>query len=403
MPAGGAVLFTVWSGSLDTAQIAVVSLETGDRQMLVGGTYPRYARTGHIVFARRNSLWAIPFDADRLEVTGAAVPVIEGVRVNEVNGAAQFALVGDGSLMYVPGGAASSDRRLVWVDREGREGQLAAQPQPYTHPRVSPDGTRVALDVQVDNRDVVVYEIARNIVSRLTSDPATDFFPVWTPDGLRLAYGSGRESSGAPNLFWRAADGTGGVDRLTTSPNIQLPQAFSPDGQLLVYLENAPDMGWGIGALSLEGQRTAELLIQTEFEERHPALSPDGQWMAYHSDESGQFEVLVRPFPNVDDGRWQISNSGGRSPVWAPDGRELFYRDLGGRVLGVPVQTDSTFEFGDPAVLFEGQYLQQGHRSYDISPDGLRFLMVKEDGSAPEQIIVVESWFAELQRLVPVD
>ena len=352
LPDGGAVLFTVWSGSLDTAQIAVVSLETGDRQMLVGGTYPRYAHTGHIVFARTDSLWAVPFDADRLEVTGTAFPVVDGVSVNATNGAAHFALAGDGSLMYLPSRADSSGQHLVWVDRQGREEPLAAQPQPYALPRISPDGTRVALMVQGLNRDLVVYEMTRNTLSRLTFDPVTDSHPVWTPDGVRLAYGSGRESSGTRNLFWRAADGTGGVDRLTTNSNRQVPHAFSPDGQLLVYVETDPEMRQGIGTLSIENEGTTEMLIQTEFIEQNPALSSDGQWMAYQSDESGQFEVLVRPFPNVEDGRWQISSGGGRAPVWAPDSRELFYRDLSGRVLSVPVQTDPTFEPGNAVVLF---------------------------------------------------
>ena len=213
----------------------------------------------------------------------------------------------------------------------------------------------------------MVYEIARDTPSRLTFDPTTDIYPVWAPDGARLAYGSGRESPGVRNLFWRAADGTGSVDRLTTNATTQVPHAFSPDGQLLVYTQTDLDRGRGIGTLSVEGEGSAELLIQTEFDEGNPTLSPDGRWIAYQSNESGQFEVVVRPFPNVD-GRWQISSGGGQEPVWAPDGRELFYRDQSGdRVLSVPVETDPTCQPGNPVVLFEGQYYASLGRTYDMA------------------------------------
>ena len=183
LPGGKAALFTVWSGSVDTAQIAVVSLETGEYRTLVGGTYPRYASTGYIVFGREASLWAVPFDADRLEVTGSPVPVLEGVRVEGNRGAAQFALANDGSLLYVPGGAAEAPRHLVWVDREGREEPLPAEPRAYTYPRISPDGTRVALDVRDQERDIWIWDVARETLTRLTFDAGPDFYPVWTPDG----------------------------------------------------------------------------------------------------------------------------------------------------------------------------------------------------------------------------
>ena len=187
------------------------------------------------------------------------------------------------------------------------------------------------------------------------------------------------------------------------------PHAFSPDGQLLVYTQTDPGMGRGIGTLSVEGEETAELLIQTAFDEGNPALSPDGQWIAYQSNESGQFEVVVRPFPNIEAGRWQFSSGGGQEPVWSPDGRELFYRDQGGgQVLSAPVQTDPTFQPGNPEVLFEGQYYPARGRTYDIAPDGQRFLMIKEgtetdDTSAAGQIIIVENWFEELKARVPVN
>ena len=315
LPGGKAALFTVWSGSVDTAQIAVVSLETGEYRTLVGGTYPRYASTGHIVFGREASLWAVQFDADRLEVTGSPVPVLEGVRVEGNRGAAQFALANDGSLLYVPGGAAEAPRHLVWVDREGREEPLPAEPRAYTYPRISPDGTRVALDVRDQERDIWIWDVARETLTRLTFDAGPDFYPVWTPDGEQVVFSSPREGSPV-KVFWKAADGTGAVERLAEGQGNLRPYAFSPDGQRLVLMENRPEQGWDLNVLSLTDERTLEPLVATPFEERNGELSPDGNWLAYQSNASGEMEVYVRPFPNVDEGQWLVSTDGGTKALF---------------------------------------------------------------------------------------
>ena len=413
LPNGKAVLFTAWSGSDETSRIAAVSLETGAITYLVpGGSNPHYAPTGHIVYGVGGTLRAVGFDPDRLELTSNnPVPVVENVNT-KTSGAANFSLSGNGSLVYVSGGDAASSgppRTLVWVDREGREEPLAVESGPYTTPRVSPDGTRVAVDrFDPANWDVWIHDVARRTLSRVTTDSADDNHPLWTLDGERLVFQSNRE--GARGLFWKAADGTGSTDRLmeSESPGFVGPAGWSPDGNSLIFGEVLLGTGFDVGVLSMEGDRQSELLLQTEFAEWAPTVSPDGEWLAYYTDETGQEEVYAQRFPDLGDKR-QISVDGGREPLWSPDGRELFYRSSSG-LMAVPIDTEPTFRAGTPETVFEQPYaLFRGRRNYDISPDGQRFLMIKEGaaGGAPSapaaQIVVVENWFGELQRLVPVD
>ncbi len=410
LPGGKALLFTVWSGSLETAQIAVLSLDSGEYRTLVGGTYPRYAPSRHIVFAREASLWAVPFDVEALEVTGTPVPVTEGVQVDIGFGSAQFDIASDGTLLYATGGASGQVRTLVWVDRSGREERLTVEPRRYTYPRISPDGTRIALDVRDQDNDIWIWDINRQTLTRLTFDPATDEYPMWTPDGTHVAFGSRR--AGASNLFWKAADGTGAAQRLNESANPQFPYAFSPDGSRLVFRDGGGGGGLAdLGILTLEGG--SEALLATAFNERNAEISPDGRWLAYQSNASGQDEIYVRPFPNVDEGRWQISRTGGTRPLWAPDGSELFYLDTTIRpgfsrgIMAVPIETEPGFAAGNPTVAYDADISarnsEQG-RTYDISPDGERFLIIRRVGSdegSPAELILVQNWLEELKRLAP--
>ncbi|MDA2929998.1 hypothetical protein MYX84_08650, partial [Acidobacteria bacterium AH-259-O06] len=405
LPGGQAVLFTITGGAIESAQVAVLSLETGDQKVLVpGGSNRHYSPTGHLVYGLEGVLWAVAFDLDRLEVSGEPVPVLENV-MTKITGAANFSFSDDGSLVYIPGSVTEVERTLVWVDREGHEEPLAAEPGRYFHPRVSPDGSRVAMNfTDSGNENVWIYELARKTSSRLTFDPAVDRTPLWTLDGQRVVFGSGRDG-GNWNLFWKAADGTGQADRLTTSPNRQAPFSFSPDGKRLVFHERNPETSRDIGVLSMEGEPTSTPLLQTQFDEGRPVISPDGRWMAYDSNESGWTEVFVRPFPKVEQAKWKISRDGGQSPVWGPRGRELFYRS-GETMMVVRIKTQPTFTPGIPEVLFTGRYTYAVGRNYDISPDGQRFLMIKEGEQAEEtpardELIIVQNWFQELQRLVP--
>jgi serine/threonine-protein kinase len=265
---------------------------------------------------------------------------------------------------------------LWWVDRQGREEPVKGPPRAYVDPRLSPDGTKVALGVRDQESDIWIWDFARATLTRLTFDPTGDVLPVWTSDGKRIVFASARERS-VNNLFWQSADGTGAVERLTESPNNQVPSNFSPDGKRLVLAEIVN--GSDLMALSFDGERRTQPLVRTQFSERNAEISPDGRWIAYESDESGQFEIYVRPFPNVDEGRWQISTGGGAKPLWARSGRELFHLAPVTRLMVVPVKSGPTFAAGNPELLFEGRYLDAAFigRTYDVSPDGKRFLMIK--------------------------
>ena len=299
------------------------------------------------------------------------------------------------------------------MDREGIERALAAEPRAYRYPRISPDGARLALDVCDQENDIWILDFVRETLTRLTFDATLDRFPTWTPDGLQVAFGSNRD--GLSNLFWKAADGTGTVERLAESANTQFPQAFSPDGTTLVVRERDPETALNIGVLSMDGDGAMKPLVATEFNELNEEISPDGHRLAYQSDESGRYEIYVRPFPNVDGGRLQISRGGGREPLWGPDGRELFYRSSSGHLTAVRIQEDPDLTFGNPEAVFEETSFLGGFRAsnpvfgraYDIPLDGKRFLMIKEgtpaDETEPTRVILIQNWTDELKRLVPVD
>jgi len=414
LPGGDAVLFLIRPGPggsrpATDGRIAVLSLETHEvRTLIEGGYRPQYAPTGHIVFFRGGDLWAVPFDVGRLETTGPEVLVLEGVQTEAGLGTAAYAFSDNGILVYVPGGDtvdAWTNRIPVWVDRQGREEPLDVEPRTYSEPRISPDGTKVAMSVlDGGNWDVWIHDLTRNVLGRLTSDPGFDDSPLWTPDGQGVVFRSEREGAG---LYWRAANGTGEVTRLYSGPaNGVAPNSFSPDGMQLVFAQVVQSID--LHVLSLAGEPAPQLLLQTQFHETSAAISPDGRWLAYHSDETGQNEVYVRPFPNVDDDRWQISPDGGSEPLWGPDSDELFYRSSEG-VMAVPVETEPRFLPGGPGLLFPDTYADRNERftGYDVSLDGERFLMLKlaaeqtEQNSVPTQLRVVQNWFEELKRLAP--
>ena len=354
---------------------------------------------------RPDGLWAVPFDLDRLETTGQPLPVVEGVDVT-ASGRGQFALGGDASLVYVPGVGAPGARTLVWVDREGREEPVAMPPRPYYAARLSPDGTRVAVEVRDENTDIWVHDLSRGTQARLTFDAGEDRFPVWTPDGERIAFSSSREGGGL-DIFWKLAGGTGQPELIVADPARRLDAwSWTPDGQSLLINEGGPD----IGIVTLGGDQARQPVLEEAFNEGSPDVSPDGRWMACRSNESGRTEIFVRPFPDVEGGKWQVSTEGGNYPAWSRDGQELFYRTLdGAAVMGVTVETEPTFSVGIPEVRVGGGYVYapgEG-RNWDISPDGRRFLMLQnvgQTGTEPDrlpQITVVQDWFEELKARVP--
>jgi Tol biopolymer transport system component/predicted Ser/Thr protein kinase len=399
LPGGKAVLFT--GGTITIPKITVQSIATGNRRNLTSsGAFPRFAASGHLIYAQAGTLMAVPFDSQRLEIKGAAVPVIEGVARSTDTDAAQYSISATGSLAYVSGGTEANQRRMVWVSRNGMEQPLPAPPQAYQYVRLSPDGRRVAVELE---NQIWLYDLARDTLTRFTFEGSNNQTPAWTPDGKRIAFYSNKEG-GAPNLFWQLADGSGGLERLTTSDYTHVPRSFSPDGQLLAFHENNPKTNKDIWVLRLS-DRKAEPFLRTPFIEGAPTFSPDGHWLAYVSNESGRPEVYVQPYPGPG-GKWQISTESGTEPAWNRNGRELFYRS-GDKMMALDVTIEPNFSVGKPHLLFERHYFTSDFplvgTAYDISPDGQRFLMVKgvEQATAVTQINVVLNWFEELKQKVP--
>jgi Tol biopolymer transport system component len=399
LPGGKAVLFSIKGfQNPDYGQIAVLSLATGKRHVVLeGGTDPRYAASGHIVFARAGAILAAPFDLSRLEVTGPAVTLIEGIRIEEW-GAAQFALSTEGTLVYVSGGPAWIGK-LTWVDHQGISTPLAAAAQAYGPISLSPDGQRLAVTVVGATSDVWVYELRRGTFTRLTVE-GSNYVPVWTSDGRRIVY---LRSSGANQfqMVWQLADGSGAEEVLTTCDYRCWPACLSPDGRLLAFHQSDPDTGVDLSILPLEGGRQPYSWLKTKFNEWGATFSRDGKWIAYTSDESGQYEIYVRSFPD-SGGKRQISNAGGEEVTWSPDGRTLFYRE-GLKWMSVAVETRPEFRAAAPKRMFEGPYLNVPGVSYDVAPDGQHFVMIEENQKqAPTtELNVVLNWFEELNRLVP--
>ena len=344
------VLFTAWSGSPEESRLAVVSLDTGAvSYLLTGGSQPRYSPTGHIVYGVGGTLWAVGFDADRLALTSTnPVPVVENVTTKNT-GAAYFSLAGDGSLVYGIGGgvAGGAPRSLVWVDREGREEPLATPLRPYQSPSISPDGRQVAVDVfDAEGGDIWLHDLERGTETILTTDPANDAGPLWTPDGERVVFWSDREGQVA--LFQKLANTPEDAELIAAASDgsaIIQATGWADEGQTLLYWEAGrvpPD----IGVVSMEGDRATELLLETEFVEAAPSVSPEGGWIAYESNQTGQSEVYVQRFPGFGD-RQIISTDGGRQPLWSPDGRELFYRAPTGMIRVPILETEPMFRAGD--------------------------------------------------------
>jgi serine/threonine-protein kinase len=397
LPDGEHVLFTNFSTPAERARIEVLSLQSGSRKVLIeGGMYARYLPTGHLVYARGGNLLAVPFDIRRLTVTGAAVPVLEGVGMNNSDGWAAFAISETGSLAYVPASVLYPEARLVWVDRGGAEQPALDKPGHYRTPRLSPDGRRIALTIgeQGLSSDVWIYELGRGILTRFTRAPAAEFGPLWTPDGGRLIYDSERPVF---DLYWRVADATQPEQPLLASEYDKYPSSISPDGRTLAAWFNVPGANQ-IWLVPLDGVGKPRPFLDAPFNLRHPSFSPDGRWLAYASNESGRDEVVIQSYPDPGRARRQVSISGGTEPMWTRQGRELVYRN-GDTTLAAALNP-ATGESGRPGVLFVGPYdfAAIAPRSYDVTPDGRRFLMVRYAPEAePRQVSLVLNWFEELR------
>tara|TARA_B100000686_G_scaffold302528_1_gene338661 strand:+ start:172 stop:1581 length:1410 start_codon:yes stop_codon:yes gene_type:complete len=397
------VVFTISKGTpLTTGELAVLDLETGNIiELGLAGVRPKYVSTGHIIYAAEDgSLRGVPFEEESFEVTGNPVPLLEDVVV-KISGAADFSISDNGSLVYANGSfAGASDRSMVWVDREGNEQLAVPEARPFQEFNLSPDGTRVAARIGGSGNNVWVFDLVRNTNTRLTFDDDPSLLPTWTTDGGRVAFG-------AP-LYWKAADGTGELEEITDTANI-FPQAFSPNDELLVVQRGVGD-STDLGMISMDEDGPITFLLEEGFGERNGSLSPDGNWLAYESNETGAYEIYVRPFPNVDSGRWEVSSNGGIMPQWNPTGDELFFRSAEG-MMALAFELEPTFRPGIATKLFDMQpyFTALANRRIAVAPDGQRFLLLKDSSSGPNaditrapQVNVVLNWFEELKDRIPV-
>jgi len=320
-------------------------------------------------------------------------------------------------LVYLLAGARGGFRAgnplasLVWVDRRGNEQSLNVPPRGYVYPRISPDGTRLAVDLRDQDQDIWIWEFQRQTLTRLTFDPSLDGIPVWSPDGKRLVWSSQRGGTQL-HLYWQAADGTGMAERLTDRSNPQRATGFTPDGRAIVLTEAQMGGQQDIVMLAVDEKRQVTSLVHSAFDEGNAVVAGDGKWLAYESNESGQYQIYVRPFPAVDTGRWQVSTNGGRQPLWSRTGDELFYVDPTGALMRVNVVRSATgFSAAAPVKLINGTGYyyawddQNRGRTYDVSADGQRFVRIKEGplanrASDPARFVIVENWTEELKRQV---
>jgi serine/threonine protein kinase/Tol biopolymer transport system component len=417
LPGGRAILYTTAArAAFDNANIVIQMVPGGAPKVIQHGGYAaRYVASGHLLYLHDATLFAAPFSLTRLELTGPPVPVVEGVSASTVTGGGQFDVSASGTLVYVPGATrAYAGTSVQMMDRTGKVTTLRVAFGDWASPRFSPDGQRLAMDLSDGKQtDVWVYEWARDTATKLTFDPSNDSQPVWTPDGRRIVFSSAR--SGAANLYWQHADGTGEAQRLTESANAQAPASWHPSGQFLAFEENHPQTGLDLMILPVSGTEASgwkagrpTVFLSTRFIEREPAFSPDGRWLAYTSDESGRSEVYVRPFPGPG-GKWQISNGGGGSPTWSRAHRELLYRgtenDNRLRAASYAVDGDS-FRADQPRMWSERSLNPlPGLRWFDLHPDGDRVVLSPRAEAAEvkqEKVVLVFNFLDELRRLAPV-
>jgi eukaryotic-like serine/threonine-protein kinase len=405
LPGRRVALFSILRDTIANAEIALIDLDTKQQKVLLrGGHAARYVATGHVVYAAGGQLHAVSLDLNSLAVSGQPF-ALRSVRVAETFGSAtaNFDVSQTGTLVYVAP-TRQLLRTMVWVDRMGREQPVGAPADYYFYPRISPDGTRVALDVGGANRDIWVWNLEREVMTRITDGPTEDMMPAWSVDGKRILFASDPE--GVFNVFARSADGSGPSTRIYRGPDNYMP-FFSPDaGRLLVFVQGPTARSGDVAVLTLQEPVRIEPLIRTEHREGNAHVSPDGRWVAYQSDESGRTEIYIRSFPSVDQRKEIVSRDGGTQPRWGSAGSgELFYRTLDGTMRVVAVKLTPDLTVGATRDLFSSRSYAGAlgaSRMYDVSPRDSRFLMLKEQASSDASPInVVVNWFDELTHLAP--
>ena len=416
LPDGRAVLFTVYNGSVAESQIAVLNLETQEQRVLIqGGSNPRYASTGHIVYGVDGTLRAVAFDAERLAVSGEPVPVLEGV-VTNASGVAQYGISRDGSLVYISGSSAADIRSLAFQGN-GTVQLLNVPSKQYLSPRLSPDGQKVAVQTVEDEGNVIwLYDVSGDsAIRRLTFlGEGDNYRPIWTPDSQRVTFSSDRE--GTMSIYWMPADGSGVAERLSSAEDgtSHWPGSWSPDGQTLAYMiERERQTDWDIWLLSREDQESRSLYDEPGRVYLGPEFSPDGRWLTYASGEApAASELYLEPFPPTG-ARWRLSPGGGIFPVWSRNGNEIVFRpttnESRGTLKSVAVVTEPEVNWANEQTLPVRDFIVVSYyRDYDTSQDGQILTVVpaqqEEDGEKePQQVVMVLNWFEELKRLVPTN
>jgi serine/threonine protein kinase/Tol biopolymer transport system component len=418
LPGSRAVLYTsLGTGTtvFDSGQIVVQRLPDGPRTVLVKSAYfGRVVKSGHLLYMQQGTLFAAPFDPNRLELTGGGVPVVEAVLSSNANGSAQYAISDSGRLVHVSGATASSAAPIFWLDASGKTTSLRQTPADWSSPAFSPDGTRLAMDISDGTQtDIWVYDWARDTLSRLTFDKADDLRPTWSPDGRRIVFASKRGDKGEQNLYWQRADGTGEVQQLTEGSNVKYGGSFDPSGKHLAYTEIRPGTSSDVMILPLEGDEAtgwkpgkATAFLSAPYVEGSPQFSPDGRWIAYLSNESGRNELYVRPFPGPG-GKWQISNGDADDPSWSRTKREIFFLAAGTlhlmrsvyTVEGDSFRAEKPTQWSDTVV---GGRPRPPSRDLDLHPDGQRFAIAAgaQGGNANlDKVVLTLNFFDELKRL----
>ena len=429
LPGGKTVLFSSYTGAQSfNVRLEAIDVDTRQkRTVLEAATDPYFVAPNFLSYVSvevtpdattrfRASIRGIKFDPDRLETIGDPVALVDQVMIG-TTATANYTLSRRGDLAFVPSNAVNMSARpvrLVWVDRQGRETPVDAPPRSYAMARLSPDGSKVALDVRDQTFDIWIWDLNRRTLSLLNRDVGQDLSPLWTPDGRHVIWTSTR-AGGNPNLYRQAADGTGTPERLTVNPSNQFPTSITPDGRIVATFGAGGSMQdiYSIDLSQKERAQVPLVNVQTAFE-FGAEISPEGKWIAYHSNESGEFQVYVRPFPNVNSGKTLISTAGGTRAAWARNGRELFYLDKTGAMTAVTVKaSDSNFSASAPVKLFDSSYIQGSSvlgldlRAYDVSPDGRRFLMLKLDEAGPTEtslstMVIVSNWMTEVKRRLAI-
>jgi serine/threonine-protein kinase len=422
LPGGRAVLFTASSGDVsgyNDANLVVQRLPDGAREVVQkGGFHGRYLSSGHLVFVHDGTLFAAPFDVEQVRVTGPPVPVLEGMASQAGSGSASFAVSTSGMFAYVPGTSTDAGIPIHWMDKSGKTTALLARRIPWLNVVFSPSADRLAFQSIDGQSDIWVYDWARDGLSKLTTNPAADTNPVWTPDGRRMAFASTRDNKATPNLWWQRAEDSASPERLTVSTNVQLPGSWHPSSKSLVFEELNQVTKGDLMILPMEGDEKSgwkpakpTVFSNGPFDERQPTFSPDGKWLAYVSNEAGRHEVYVRAFQGP--GKWQISTGGGRTPTWSPTTRELYYGVPAasggtGQIMVVPftVEADS-LHAEKPRLWSEGRYVFRGpNRMFDLHRDGTRFALAPSEeaatGNPRDHVTFLVNFSDELRRVAPV-